>query len=151
VSEIVVCSPPDRATGLPSPVVLAAAELAGIEGSADGRVTLADPPEFEPGRARAAPAAAPFWSGEERFPDLYGIPAAASVAEPGTSADAPGAGTAAPDPALGGPPAPPAGPAGEDTTESPPEPRRAAGAAAPRPAASSGTRSTTCSSTRRRG
>jgi DNA segregation ATPase FtsK/SpoIIIE, S-DNA-T family len=67
----------------------AAEELRELE-THESRVTvaedpvLADPPEFEPGAAREDEAERDpsFWSGEDRFPDLYGEQEAAPQPEP---------------------------------------------------------------------
>ncbi len=53
----------------------ASEELRELE-TGEGRVTIADPPEFEPEAPKEDPTE--FWSGPDRFPDLYGVGAGAA-------------------------------------------------------------------------
>ena len=49
----------------------AADELRELE-TGEGRVTIADPPEFEPEKTEVPEDETEFWSGPDRYPDLYG-------------------------------------------------------------------------------
>ena len=49
----------------------AAEELRELE-TGEGRVTIADPPEFEPDTPAEEEDPTEFWSGPDRYPDLYG-------------------------------------------------------------------------------
>jgi DNA segregation ATPase FtsK/SpoIIIE, S-DNA-T family len=70
----------------------ATAELAALEATGEGSVTVAEPPEFEPGKpARKPRRAKSFLDGEDSFPDLYGgaVPEMEAEEDPMGAVEAP--------------------------------------------------------------